>query len=62
MYGQGTVGTQYFWSIGDHNNRPVQAFFAVRAWVGYTEESKLAWLRFANGGAIESSVITDLGK
>ena len=57
-----TIGSQYFWSIGDRSNRPVQAFFAIRTWVGDTEESKMSWLRFANGGAIESSIITDLGK
>lgn len=62
MHGYNVTGAQYFWSIGDRSNRPVQAFFAVRTWVGYTDESKMAWLRFANGGAVESSVITDLGK
>ena len=62
MRGHGAVGSQYFWSVGDHSNRPVQAFFAVRAWNGHTEESKMAWLRFANGGVVESSIITDLGK
>ena len=51
----------HHWSRNGRGNRPLQMFVFVNDWEGFTENQKVAWLRFAQMGEVLESHLFDLG-
>ena len=51
----------HLWSQNGRANRPLQVFVYVNDWDGFTENQKVAWLRFAQMGEVIQSCLFDLG-